>query len=205
MFEKMNPLECLNLCKSNWYCSFVEIKENFCYLFSEYLGNYLTKSNKKRIYKKVSFRINNDFNCLNINEFMSLSLKKCLKCPPGFKVYSKYSHYCFFELNANYSFPKAKSFCKEIGGYLPIPKSSSERSMLYEIYGSKIFFVDSIITELNEVFKWNDGTKVGGFMVGRPNNFNGNGTLKENVLGLEKGFFNDFPSYLLLSVVCQYN
>ncbi|CAF0757340.1 unnamed protein product [Brachionus calyciflorus] len=156
-------------------------------------------STNKIVYKRI------DKICSKDNEFISLEKKSCIKCPPYFKKYSNFPFACYLKLDYIATFTKAKSDCEQNGGFLARPKSLKERNLFKELYGSSYFWVDSKITQLNEKYKWNDGTKVEGFYLGEPNNGLILNEFSENVLIISNGEFYGIQDSTQNNVLCQYN
>ncbi|CAF0791234.1 unnamed protein product, partial [Brachionus calyciflorus] len=172
----------------------------------EYASKNLSNaSNKKIIYQRIDKTIKFN-NCLKDNEFFSLDKYSCLQCPLNFKKYSGFPYACYLKLSVKANYTDAKFDCEQKGGFLARPKSFIERSFLRQLYSSSQIWIDSKITRLNEEYKWNDGTKVGGFAITEPNNVGENSSnLNENVILMQKGEFNDYSDSAIKDVVCQFS
>ncbi|CAF1017530.1 unnamed protein product [Brachionus calyciflorus] len=195
---------CLNKCQTNYYCSYVEINSTNCNMFSENVVRNLLPSNNNKIYQRIDKVIQFD-DCSNENYYISLEKLLCVPCPPQLKKKSEFPFSCFNKFLAQTNFSKAKSDCEQAGGYIPKPKSETERQLFFKLFKSINIWIDSRISQLGQEFKWNDGSKVEGFGNKEPNNNNKQSPLEENVLILSNGFFFDVPDTSLHYGVCQYD
>ncbi|CAF0724703.1 unnamed protein product [Brachionus calyciflorus] len=174
-------------------------------MFSENATKSLIPSLEKITYRQIDKMIQLE-DCSDENKFISLNNYSCVQCPANFKKYSKFPFACYQKLDTPTNFTNAKLNCEQMKAFLIRPKSDIERSLLNELFGnSSEIWVDSQIKSLNETFRWNDGTKVGGFTGHEPNNKNGNGALHENSIVLKNGLFSDVPESFIRAVVCQFN
>ncbi|CAF0920625.1 unnamed protein product [Brachionus calyciflorus] len=178
--RQANIFNCLQQCNLNYYCSYEEHNSTNCNMLSEYVSNFLVSSNSKIIYKKVDFSMKFS-TCSNSNEFWSLKLNKCLPCPFDFARRADLPHACFRLATNTNNFATGKSNCKIYGASLPRPKTAWER-----------------------VYRWGDGTRVGGFGPGEPNNQGSNTTLQEKFLILADHLIYDADELASRDVICQY-
>ncbi|CAF0812770.1 unnamed protein product [Brachionus calyciflorus] len=203
-FKGVDIFKCLQECNLNYYCSYVEHNSTNCNMFSEYVSGFFVNSSLNLIFKKVKFSI--EFpNCSNADEIWSLSSRKCLKCPSGFTKRLGFPHACYRLLNSTNNYDLAKSYCQQVGGFLPRPKTFFERNLLSKWIVTQGIWLDPRISKINETFTWSDGTKVGGFYPGEPNNQNSKTILKDYLLALWNDLIYDTDQSLARAVVCQYN
>ncbi|CAF0946923.1 unnamed protein product [Brachionus calyciflorus] len=203
--ENMDIYTCLKKCQTNYYCAYVQLNSTNCNMFNEYAIKSLLPSSKTIIYKKIERILHMD-NCIKENVFLSLNNNSCVECPYNFIKYSKFPYACYSKSNDNMKFATAKLYCISQGGFLLRPKSEIERNLLtevYELFQTNRVWVDSAIEKTNEEYKWNDGTKVGGFKTGKPSN--DKGLLCEKILALNEGYFSDVSERETMKFVCQFN
>ncbi|RNA43174.1 hypothetical protein BpHYR1_021237 [Brachionus plicatilis] len=189
---------CLNKCRDNIYCAYVEHGNAKCIFYSEYAKDSLISSNDAYLYEKISYKIEIQ-KCSQSDNYWSLSQKKCLSCLSGFTKYAGWPYACYQLLSGKYRFASAKLECQNKGTSLITPKSRRELDFIEETFGISGIWVYSSVSSATEVYKWSDGMRVGGFMPGQPSHSAGNmATLSEPFLGVLEGGLNDYPPMMHL-------
>lgn len=190
---------CLDKCRDNIYCAYVVFKLGKCILYSEFAVNNLQNSSIEFVYEKISNKLVN-LNCSGSDKYWSLKQKKCLMCQNGFYSYSIWPYACYFTFSSNFNFLDARLKCENIEASLISPKSKIEMNLITEMSFDQGVWINSMITAANEIYKWDDGTKVGGFLATQPNYGAG-----EVVLSITQGGFYDDQINQNKKAICQIN
>ena len=193
-----NPISCLAKCNQDFYCTYVKYYQNKCTMYSEYAKTNLQGSEYVYEKSKTIFP-----NCSD-DEFWSMKQQKCLSCPNGFIKYLVIPYACYKDDDTNRTFFQAKTYCTNLGAHLIRTKTLLERKHFNLFFPLQLILVDSSINSAGETYRWGDGSLVGGFAGGQPNNKQGNATfLSESILILQKGALFDTISSLSLKTLCQ--
>ncbi|RNA12831.1 hypothetical protein BpHYR1_030386 [Brachionus plicatilis] len=201
----LSTLLCLDKCRDNIYCAYASFGSQKCILYSEFAKDSLVTSSTHVIYEKINNQIIYH-GCNSSNEYWSLVQKKCLSCLDGFVKYPAWPYNCYYVIQGPNNFNAAKTQCQNLGGFLISPRSRTELDFITTSFGIFEIWAHSSISLPDEIFKWTDGTRVGSFADGQPNNSGGNSSfVKQPALIFFKGRYLDVEPSLLRKTVCQSN
>ncbi|CAF0841267.1 unnamed protein product [Brachionus calyciflorus] len=210
--------ECLVQCLIETECLHANFEGNTCSLLTFISKKNTCSSNSKTVYKKINSESNEvlkknlsqtELNtvCSNSSLFWSIKTNSCLSCKPGFQKYIQVPYLCYHSQFSPKNFIESKVYCQSKNATLFEPKSENERIFFNENFSCKKAYVNSVINNIGETFKWPNGSNVIGFDQRQPNNQNSKSDLKENCLEIRpNSYFNDISCDRKLTLtICQHD